>query len=115
MTVSHTAQLLEFAYALVLGFMLGALYAAARAVRTLRALTDTVFVLAALAACVAFFLTVGGGLARGYALAGIFLGMAGMIALSRRIVGKRQGSGKKKEKKWTEAEREKKSAGLLFF
>ena len=116
MTVSHGAQLLEFTCALVLGLGLGTAYVCARAVRRLRGIMDLVFVLTALAACTAFFLTVCGGLVRGYHLAGIFLGMAGIIALAHRIgKGKRQEFGRQKEKKWTEAKREKKSAERLFF
>ena len=116
MTVSHGAQLLEFTCALVLGLGLGTAYICARAVRRLRGFMDLVYALTALAACIAFFLTVCGGLVRGYHLAGIFLGMAGIIALSHRIGrGKRQESGRQKEKKWTEAKREKKSAERLSF
>lgn len=116
MTVSHGAQLLEFVYALILGLALGAAYVGTGAVHKRRAVLDLVFALTALVSCTAFFLTVCGGLVRGYQLAGIFLGMAGTVCLSRTAGNRmKRRSGSYKEKKWTEAKREKKNAGLLFF
>lgn len=95
--VSNAAQAAEFLYSLLLGLMLGTVYVLTHWFGRLKLVMDLVFSLFALSAATVFFLTVCGGLVRGYQLTAVILGML-LVVQAWHCAGIRRKNGQKKSK-----------------